>query len=80
MEDKIKYIYDIHTISKDHGELYLWYGEKGEECIVFDCEQLYRDLAGIIHFVSEGNDEMQKHHKERLIEELNKIKDNGNSK
>ena len=52
--------------------------EKNVSCI--DCEQLYRDLAGIIHFVSEGNDEMQKYHKDKLIEELNKIKDNGNSK
>ena len=70
--EKGKYIYDIHSLSASDGELYLWYGDK-EEYLVFDCEQLYRDLASIVRLVAEQNKEMQKFHKKRIKEAIKEL-------
>lgn len=70
--EKGKYIYDIHTLSASDGELYLCYGDK-DEFVVFDCEQLYRDLANIVRLVAEQNKEMQKFHKKRIKETIKEL-------
>jgi hypothetical protein len=70
--EKGKYIYDIHSLSANDGELYLWYGQD-DEYIVLDCEELYKDLANVIRLVVEQNKEMQQYHKERIMKSVTKI-------
>ena len=70
--EKGKYIYDVHTLSANDGELYLWYG-KNDEYIVLDCEEMYRDLASFIRLVTEQNKEMQEYHKERIMKTVTEL-------
>ena len=69
--EKAKYIYDIHSLSANDGELYLWYGD--DDFVVFDCEQLYKDLGHIIRLVAEQNKEMQRYHKEQIMKTVTKL-------
>lgn len=69
--EKGKYIYDIHSLSANDGELYLWYGD--DDFVVFDCEQLYKDLGHIIRLVAEQNKEMQRYHKEQIMKTVTKL-------
>jgi len=70
--EKGKYIYDVHTLSANDGELYLWYGQN-DEYIVLDCEEMYRDLASFIRLVTEQNKEMQEYHKERIMKTVTEL-------
>ena len=70
--EKGKYIYDVHTLSANDGELYLWYGQN-DEYIVLDCEEMYRDLASFIRLVTEQNKDMQEYHKERIMKTVTEL-------
>lgn len=70
--EKGKYICDIHSLSANDGELYLWYGNE-EEFVVFDCEELYKDLASIVSLVAEQNKEMQEYHKKKIKEAIKEL-------
>ena len=55
------YIHETNSLYQSDGELYIEYGDVDQsKMLVFNIDNLYKDLGTIIHMVKEGNAEMQK--------------------
>lgn len=55
------YIHETISLHQSDGELYVEYGDINDtKMLVFNIDNLYKDLGTIIHMVKEGNAEMQK--------------------
>ena len=55
------YIHETISLHQSDGELYVEYGDINyTKMLVFNIDNLYKDLGTIIHMVKEGNAEMQK--------------------
>ena len=55
------YIHETNSLYQSDGELHIEYGDVDQsKMLVFNIDNLYKDLGTIIHMVKEGNAEMQK--------------------
>ena len=68
---KHTYVYDTTQLHCSDGEFYMYYGD--DKCVVFDVEQLFKDLPFMISQVVKEQAKMQKWHLERLTESLKEI-------
>ena len=68
------YIHETTSLHQSDGELYVEYGDINDtKMLVFNIDNLYKDLGTIIYMVKEGNAEMQQMYKNSIDKE---IKDN----
>ena len=68
------YIYETISLHQSDGELYVEYGDINDtKMLVFNIDNLYKDLGTWIYLVKEGNAEMQQMYKNSIDKE---IKDN----
>ena len=65
------YIYNTHTLHCNDGEFYMYYGE--DKCVVFNVEQLFKDLPFMVNQVVKEQAKMQDWHLSRLKDELKEI-------
>ena len=70
---KHTYVYDTTQLHCNDGEFYMYYGD--DKCVVFDVEQLFKDLPFMINQVVKEQAKMQEWHLGRIKEELKEIKD-----
>ena len=70
---KHTYVYDTTQLHCSDGEFYMYYGD--DKCVVFDVEQLFKDLPFMINQVVKEQSKMQEWHLGRIKEELKEIKD-----
>lgn len=55
------YIHETISLHQSDGELHIEYGDVDQsKMLVFNIDNLYKDLGTIIHMVKEGNAEMRK--------------------
>ena len=55
------YIHETISLHQSDGELHIEYGDVDQsKMLVFNVDNLYKDLGTIIHMIKEGNAEMQK--------------------
>ena len=71
--EKHTYVYDTTQLHCSDGEFYMYYGD--DKCVVFDVEQLFKDLPFMINQVVKEQAKMQVWHLSRLKDELKEIKD-----
>lgn len=65
------YIHDTISLHQSDGELYVEYGDiKETKMLVFNIDNLYKDLGIWIHMVKEGNKEMQKMYLDNIKNEI----------
>ena len=65
---KHTYVYDTTQLHCNDGEFYMYYGD--DKCVVFDVEQLFKDLPFMINQVVKEQAKMQEWHLGRIKEEL----------
>ena len=65
---KNTYVYDTTQLHCNDGEFYMYYGD--DKCVVFDVEQLFKDLPFMINQVVKEQAKMQEWHLGRIKEEL----------
>ena len=65
---KHTYVYDTTELHCSDGEFYMHYAD--DKCVVFDVEQLFKDLPFMINQVVKEQAKMQELHLVRLKEEL----------
>ena len=65
---KHTYVYDTTQLHCNDGEFYMYYGD--DKCVVFDVEQLFKDLPFMINQVVKEQAKMQEWHLSRIKEEL----------
>jgi len=70
---KHTYVYETTSLHCNDGEFYMYYGD--DKCVVFDVEQLFKDLPFMINQVVKEQAKMQDWHLERLTESLKEIQD-----
>ena len=70
---KHTYVYETTSLHCNDGELYI--SHDNDKCVVFNVEQLYKDLPFIVTQVVKEQQKMQDWHLERLTESLKEIKD-----
>lgn len=74
MSKKTTYIHETNSLHCTDGELHIYYGNhKEEKLLVFNVEQLYKDLPFIINQVIKENNKMQKMHLNNIVTELKEI-------
>jgi len=66
--EKHTYVYDTTQLHCSDGEFYMYYGD--DKCVVFDVEQLFKDLPFMINQVVKEQAKMQEWHLGRIKEEL----------
>ena len=69
---KHTYVYETHSLNCNDGELYIYHNNN--KCVVFNVEQLYKDLPFIITQVVKEQQKMQSWHLDNLKESLKEIK------
>ena len=69
---KYTYIYETTSLHCNDGELYIYYGNK-DNCLVFNVEQLYKDLPFIITQVVKEQNKMQKMYLDLIKESIKEI-------
>jgi hypothetical protein len=65
------YINNTHTLHCNNGELYVDYEE--DKRLVWNTDDLFKDLASIIYMVTKENTKMQKMYLDLIKESLNEI-------
>jgi hypothetical protein len=65
------YINNTHTLHCSNGELYVDYEE--DKRLVWNTDDLFKDLASIIYMVTKENTRMQKMYLDLIKESLNEI-------
>lgn len=66
------YINETISLHQSDGELYVEYGDLDEpKVLVFNIDNLYKDLGTIIYMVKEGNAEMQQMYKNSIDKQIN---------
>lgn len=70
---KHTYVHETYRLHCNDGELYI--SHDNDKCVVFNVEQLYKDLPFIVTQVVKEQQKMQDWHLERLTESLKEIKD-----
>tara|TARA_R110000796_G_scaffold218071_1_gene334031 strand:- start:72 stop:299 length:228 start_codon:yes stop_codon:yes gene_type:complete len=73
-KEKTKYIHETNSIYCTDGELHISYGNhKDEKYLVFNVEQLYKDLPFIVSQVIKENKKMQEMYLESIKESLEEL-------
>ena len=65
---KHTYVYDTTQLHCNDGEFYMYYAD--DKCVVFNVEQLFKDLPFMINQVVKEQAKMQEWHLGRIKEEL----------
>lgn len=65
------YIYNTHTLHCNNGELYVDYDD--DKRLVWNIDDLFRDLASIIYMVTKENTKMQDMYTELIKDSLKEI-------
>ncbi len=66
------YIHNTHTLHCNNGELYVDYDDVKR--LVWNTDDLYKDLASIIYMVTKENTKMQNMYLDLIKESLNELK------
>jgi len=66
------YIHDTHTLYCNDGELHVGFND--DKWLVWNTDDLFKDLATIIHQVVKENDKMQRMYLDLIKESLKEIK------
>tara|TARA_R110000787_G_scaffold100936_1_gene206090 strand:+ start:244 stop:513 length:270 start_codon:yes stop_codon:yes gene_type:complete len=72
MAKKHTYIHDTHTMWCDNGELHV--GFNNDRWLVWNTDDLFKDLGSIVSMVTKENTEMQKWYLDKIKESLKEIK------
>jgi len=65
------YIYESISLHQSDGELYVEYGDINDtKMLVFNIDNLYKDLGSWIHLIKQGNAEMQQMYKNSIDKEI----------
>ena len=71
---KHTYIHETHHLYCSDGEMYFGYGEPDDEkWIVYNTDQLFKDLPFIINQVVKENKKMQDWYLDKIKDELNEL-------
>lgn len=70
---KHTYVHETYSLHCNDGELYIYHDN--DKCVVFNVEQLYKDLPFIVTQVVKEQQKMQTWHLDNLKESLKEIKD-----
>lgn len=66
------YINETISLHQSDGELYVEYGDINDtKMLVFNIDNLYKDLGTWVHMVKEGNAEMQKMYTDNIKNSIN---------
>ena len=71
MAKKHTYIHDTHTMWCDDGELHV--GFNNDRWLVWNTDDLFKDLGSIVSMVTKENTEMQKWYLDNIKESLKEI-------
>lgn len=71
MAKKHTYIHDTHTMWCDNGELHV--GFNNDRWLVWNTDDLFKDLGSIVSMVTKENAEMQKWYLDNIKESLKEI-------
>ena len=71
MAKKHTYIHDTHTMWCDNGELHV--GFNNDRWLVWNTDDLFKDLSSIVSMVTKENTEMQKWYLDNIKESLKEI-------
>ena len=71
MAKKHTYIHDTHTMWCDNGELHV--GFNNDRWLVWNTDDLFKDLGSIVSMVTKENTEMQKWYLDNIKESLKEI-------
>ena len=71
MAKKHTYIHDTHTMWCDNGELHV--GFNNDRWLVWNTDDLFKDLGSIVCMVKKENTEMQKWYLDNIKESLKEI-------
>ena len=71
MAKKHTYIHDTHTMWCDNGELHV--GFNNDRWLVWNTDDLFKDLGSIVCMVTKENTEMQKWYLDKIKESLKEI-------
>mgnify|MGYP003677668231 FL=1 len=71
MAKKHTYIHDTHTMWCDNGELHV--GFNNDRWLVWNTDDLFKDLGSIVSMVTKENTEMQKWYLDKIKESLKEI-------
>ena len=64
------YIYEAISLHQSDGELYVEYGDINDtKMLVFNIDNLYKDLGSWIYLIKQGNAEMQQMYKNSIDKE-----------
>jgi len=69
---KHTYIHDTHTLHCNDGELHVGFND--DKWLVWNTDDLFKDLSSIIYMVVKENDKMQKMYLDLIKESLKEIK------
>ena len=73
---KTTYIHETHHLYCSDGEMHFGYGDPDDEKrLIYNTDQLFKDLPFIINQVVKENKKMQDYYLEQIITELKEIKD-----
>ena len=71
MAKKHTYIHDTHTMWCDNGELHV--GFNNDRWLVWNTDDLFKDLSSMVSMVTKENTEMQKWYLDKIKESLKEI-------
>ena len=71
MSNNTTYIHETHHLHCSDGEMYIGYGD--DKWLVYNVEQLYKDLPFIIQETIRENNKMQKMYLDNIKQELEKL-------
>ena len=71
MAKKHTYIHDTHTMWCDNGEIHI--GFNNDRWLVWNTDDLFKDLGSIVSMVTKENTEMQKWYLDKIKESLKEI-------
>lgn len=66
------YIYDTHTLYCNNGELHVGFNDN--KWLVWNTDDLFKDLGSIVYMVTKENTKMQKMYLDLIKESLNELK------
>ena len=74
LEKKNTYIHETHHLYCDSGEMHFGYGDPDDsKWLVYNTDQLFKDLPFIINQVCKENKKMQDYYLEEIKKELKEI-------
>tara|TARA_R110001606_G_scaffold209624_1_gene356884 strand:- start:1 stop:285 length:285 start_codon:yes stop_codon:yes gene_type:complete len=74
LEKKNTYIHETHHLYCDSGEMHFGYGDPDDsKWLVYNTDQLFKDLPFIINQVCKENKKMQDYYLDKIKEELKEL-------